>query len=101
MNRIWIIALSLVISTTAQAQPDYERCDAVARLAEEVARSYQAGVSLSRVLELSPPEEAYRDLVVLIYSSSTRYFTPKMQEREIAEWRNRFHVDCLRRVRVE
>lgn len=107
MKNLLISALMLFLfmSTTVNATEENtvsraEICESYARYAELVMELRQIGAPLSNILaplgsDSSTEKEVMREIVLLAYEEP-RYTTEAVQKREIQDFRNRIHVNCLR-----
>ena len=86
--------LTLALSTGVQAEGDYD-CEAVAGQAELVMKARQVGVSLSEALEAVGDNEMGRVMVINAYELS-RMHTEEYQQRMISDYRNLWHLACLK-----
>ncbi len=86
--------LTLALSTGVQAGGDYD-CEGIADLAGAVMSARQAGVSLSRSLELVEGNDAMKIMVINAYEMS-RMHTEEFQQRMVEDYRNLWHLACLK-----
>ena len=70
-------------------------CGMVAMLAETSMRARQEGVALGTILETVETLPIGREIVLMAYERP-RYNTPSVQRAEIADFRDQWHVECLR-----
>ena len=93
MKRL-LLALALVVATPAHAEP--ATCEQMAGLIEDIATARQTGVPLSTVLNATADAPHLKNLILAIYEGQ-RYYSREAQRREAEEWRNRYHVACVRK----
>lgn len=85
-----LITAAVVLSTTAQAN-----CGNVYNAAETMMKARQAGVPLSKVIELADGSEAITALAMDAYEGS-RYSTPSIKQKVITEFANKWMLICMK-----
>ena len=71
-----------------------EMCDGLSSLSEKIMEARQAGVSLSNALGIVQTEATR--MIVMDAWESPRYSTESIIQREIEDFRDRWHLTCLR-----
>lgn len=71
-----------------------ELCDGLSSLSEKIMEARQAGVSLSNALGIVQTEATR--MIVMDAWESPRYSTESVIQREIEDFRDRWHLTCLR-----
>ena len=103
-----VAALALAVfsgnALAITSQDKAETCALMAKLANDLMTTHQAGVPLAQVLEMGnnlSSEETrtvFQQLALKAYSHP-RYSTAQMQQKEIAEFRDEWHVTCLKTLK--
>jgi hypothetical protein len=73
-------------------------CDLTSSTAETVMRKRQAGVSMTKMMEVTanePPGSIGESLVITAYDSP-RYHTKEMQERSVEDFRDKAYLRCAK-----
>jgi len=84
------------VSAKGDAPPrSDDLCASLAALAEGVMSARQAGVALAETLRITGDNEIARGMAIMAYETP-RYQTPRIQQDEIARFRDLWHVQCLR-----
>jgi hypothetical protein len=101
MSLFAVMALAQPAVAGELTQDQYTFCDAMARLEENIVRSYQKGLSLSEALQVLDRQQSSqlfsalaKSMIIEVYGRP-RYDTKEVQEREVAEMRDKIHVQCL------
>jgi hypothetical protein len=71
----------------------HEYCKELSRLAAKIMEARQAGVSVSKVMEITVPEN--HQMVVVAYESP-RFNTASLQRRAIEDFENEAYLVCFR-----
>lgn len=93
MKTIFIALLLTTTISIAQASVS-ERCDALADLAESTMELRQAGIPLSKVLEIMGDETLYKTMTIQAYKQPV-WRVEENKINAIAEYRNEWHLACL------
>lgn len=92
------LLLSILIAGPVLAEEENQgmpTCEGVALIAEIIMKSRQAGVSLSRSLEIAEGDELLREIALRAYEQP-RMSTPQNQQRMIEDFRDELHLECIR-----
>jgi len=98
MNRT-LATLTLLAASSQALAID---CAEFSRMAEALMRSHQSGVPMTETIEVFDYIEdeaalkAIKTMIIMAYEKP-RYSTEKMQQREIADFRDKFAAACYRR----
>ena len=100
MNKVLLVFIAIwFFAIPAHAEDDV--CRSVAGLAEKVMVARQAGVKLSAILQeletrsVGNAKPVIREVILGAYEKP-RFTTEAYVERVIEEYRNTWHVECLR-----
>lgn len=104
MLKKYLLAISLtVLSSSLMAEEmasnsmeNEEYCEAISRLSEGIMKSRQAGVSLSDSLGIAQTEVTR--MIVLDAWESPRYSTKSVIQREVDDFRDKWHLGCLKAI---
>ncbi len=92
------LAICLFMSAPSQAEESWqETCAAIGNFAETVMENRQAGVSMAKMMELTDTE-LLQEIIINAYSSP-RYSVERNKKREVADFRDRWYLECVKNVR--
>ncbi len=91
------LAICLFLSAPSQAETWQETCASIGNFAETVMENRQAGVSMAKMMELTDTE-LLQEIIINAYSSP-RYSVERNQKREVADFRDRWYLECVRNMR--
>lgn len=94
-----LILLALCASSSF-VQADDESCKAMAFLAKQIMAGRQAGVPMTKAIDLSKNEnqtvEKVSRLFVIAAYEEPAYSTKAMQEKAINEFENKMYLPCIK-----
>lgn len=95
MNRMVIAVALMALSWHAGAADKMQMCKTYSDLAETVMKARQAGVSMSRAMEVVSDDPAVRELVIMAYDEP-RMSVEKNQQRSIEDFRDSAYLACIK-----
>jgi hypothetical protein len=96
-----MLALTLATGAARAEGDDWrQKCKNYESLAETVMEKRQAGIAVSRMMEVAGEDALIQDLVERAYDQP-RYSTDRMIRRTIEDFRNQAYMACLKAYKAE
>ncbi|NNA76768.1 hypothetical protein HBO13_29475 [Pseudomonas lactis] len=101
MSRFKIsLILFALLASSSLVHADDKNCEAMAFLAKQIMAGRQAGVPMTKAIELSKSDnktlEKISRLFVIAAYEEPAYGTKAMQEKSINEFENKMYLPCIK-----
>lgn len=98
MHIVSALVAIMIAAPAAATDEGQATCDEISALAEAIMTARQSGVSLGQAMSIADGNGGVEEMVIKAWEIP-RYSTAQVQRREIEDFRDQWHLVCVRLMR--